>query len=154
MNPRHLFWTVMTFIATSLVSAAERPKYPPSKTDNVVDKLHGVEVADPYRWLEDGKSAEVKEWTEKQNAFTKAFLDGLPNREAIRKRLDTLTKIGSVGTPTPRKGRYFYSKREGEQNQPILYVRDGVNGADRGSHGRFVPPFFPDRFVRRSEQRH
>jgi prolyl oligopeptidase len=105
--------------------------YPPSKTDQVVDKLHGIEIADPYRWLEDAGSPEVKEWVEKQNAYTRSVLDKLPGRDKIRARLSELLDIGTIGTPVPVKGRYFYTKREGKQNQPVLYVRDGLVGKDR-----------------------
>jgi prolyl oligopeptidase len=109
----------------------KKPAYPPTKTDNVVDVLHGVKIVDPYRWLEDGNSAETKEWVEKQNALTQSLLGKVPAREEIREKLGKLLEIGSLGTPTPRKGRYFYTKREGTQNQPVLYVRDSVNGKDR-----------------------
>jgi prolyl oligopeptidase len=105
--------------------------YPASRVEKTVDKLHGVEVPDPYRWLEDGKSKEVEAWTEKQNAYTRSVLDKLPGRDQIRARLDTLLDIGTISTPVPRKGKYFYTKRDGNQNQPILYVREGTNGKDR-----------------------
>jgi prolyl oligopeptidase len=95
-----------------------------------VDTLHGVEVTDPYRWLEDANSAEVTEWVEKQNAYTRSVLDKLPDREKVRERLSQLLDIGTLGTPKPAGGRYFYTKREGKQNQPILYVRAGVDGKD------------------------
>src|SRR5262245_12903126 len=131
MQSRHSYWIIMASITASLAVAADKPKYPTSKIDPVVDKLHGTDVPDPYRWLEDSKAAEVKEWTEKQNALTKAYLEALPGRDAIRKRLDTLLTIGTISTPAPRKGHYFYTKREGEQNQPVLYVRDGAKGKDR-----------------------
>jgi prolyl oligopeptidase len=115
-----------------LMAADSKPSpYPPSRKQDVVDKLHGVEVADPYRWLEDATSAEVKEWTEKQNAYTKSILDKLPGREKIKDRLEKLMEIGSIGTPVPVKGRYFYTRRDGKQNQPILYVREGIQGEDR-----------------------
>jgi prolyl oligopeptidase len=105
--------------------------YPPSKTDQAVDKLHGIEIADPYRWLEDAGSPEVKEWVEKQNAYTRSVLDKLPSRDKIRARLSELLDIGTIGTPVPVRGRYFYTKREGKQNQPVLYVREGLVGKDR-----------------------
>ena len=88
-------------------------------------------VVDPYRWLEDGASPAVKEWTAKQNAYTQSVLDKLPGRDQIHARLSELLDIGSLGTPEPAKGRYFYTKREGKQNQPILYVREGLHGKDR-----------------------
>jgi prolyl oligopeptidase len=115
-----------------MTSADEKKSfYPPTKADPVVEKLHGVEVTDPYRWLEDADSPAVKEWTDKQNEFTRSVLDKLPGRDAIHDRLGALLEIGSLGTPAPRKGKYFFTRRDGKQNQPVLYVRDGLHGKDR-----------------------
>jgi prolyl oligopeptidase len=123
------------FLLTAMPTCAADEKnpapYPPSRTEKVVDRLHGTDVPDPYRWLEDGNSAEVKQWVERQNAFTRAVLDELPGRAAIRERLNTLLDIGSIGTPAVAKGRYFYTRRDGKQNQPVLYVREGLQGKDR-----------------------
>ncbi|HEY1861290.1 MAG TPA: hypothetical protein VGG61_13095, partial [Gemmataceae bacterium] len=105
--------------------------YPPTKVDPVVDKLHGVEITDPYRWLEDADSAATRAWVDKENAYTRSILDNLPGREAIHQRLEVLLEIGSLTAPAPRKGRYFYLKREGKQNQPVLYVRKGLKGVDK-----------------------
>src|SRR5690349_598066 len=79
--------------------------YPPTKVDPVVEKIHGVEIVDPYRWLEDGGSPAVQQWTDAQNAFTRSVLDKLPDREEIHDRLGTLLDIGSLGTPAPAKGK-------------------------------------------------
>ena len=104
------------------------------KTD-VVDTLHGVKVPDPYRWLEDSDSAEVRSWTEKQNAHTRKVLDAIPGRDALKGEVTDLLQIGYVSPPSVRAGkgglRYFHTKREGAQNQPTLYVRDGHGGKDR-----------------------
>lgn len=108
-----------------------KPRYPVSRSDNVADVLHGIKIVDPFRWLEDGNSAEVKLWVDEQNRFTQSVLGKLPGRNAIRKRLSKLLEIGSLGTPTPVKGKYFFTRREGTQNQPVLFVRDGVDGKDR-----------------------
>jgi prolyl oligopeptidase PreP (S9A serine peptidase family)/mono/diheme cytochrome c family protein len=108
-----------------------RKPYPPTRTDNVVETLHGVKVSDPYRWLEDAKSPEVAAWVDKQNAYTESILGKLPGRARIRERLGQLLDIGTLGVPVPRRGRYFYTKREGKQNQAILYVREGLRGTDR-----------------------
>ncbi len=105
--------------------------YPPTRTEPVVDHLHGVAVADPYRWLEDADNPEVRAWVEQQNALTQSVLGQVPGREKIHERLSALLEIGTVGTPWPVKGRYFYVRREGKQNQPVLYVREGLRGADR-----------------------
>jgi prolyl oligopeptidase len=105
--------------------------YPPSRTENVADTLHGQQVADPYRWLENAASPEVRAWVDKQNAFSRSILDQLPDRRAIHARLSRLLDISVLGTPQPAGGHYFYTRRDGKQNQPILYVRDGVGGKDR-----------------------
>jgi len=93
--------------------------------------LHGEEIADPYRWLEDGDSPETRLWTERQNAVTEAYLAAIPARHRIRGRLEELLSIGVLSVPTPKHGRYFYLRREGRQNQPVLYWREGVEGTDR-----------------------
>jgi prolyl oligopeptidase len=112
-------------------AADKKPDYPPTRIEKTADTLHGIEVSDPYRWLEDANDARVKEWVDQENAFTRGMLDKLPGRDKIRERLNKLLDIGVLGTPAPRKGKYFYTKREGKQNQPILYVRDGLKGEDR-----------------------
>jgi prolyl oligopeptidase len=105
--------------------------YPPTRVDNVADVLHGVKIVDPYRWLEDGASSEVKAWVEEQNRYTQGLLDKVPGRKQIRERLDQLLEIGSLGTPVPARSHYFYTRRQGNQNQPILYVRAGAGGPER-----------------------
>ncbi len=112
-----------------VVSASEGP--PVAEVRPIVDIFHGTKVRDNYRWLEDGKSAETQKWVEQEMGYTRSLLDPLPGRAAIHKRLTELLSIGSVTPPTIAGRHYFYTKREGMQNQPILYVRDGVNGPDR-----------------------
>ncbi len=105
--------------------------YPDTPFHEVVETLHGEVIADPYRWLEDGASPETRQWTEQQNALTEAHLAAIPGRERIRHRLKDLLAIGVLGTPSPARGRYFYLRRDGHQNQPVLYWRDGYEGLDR-----------------------
>ncbi|MGZ8397849.1 MAG: prolyl oligopeptidase family serine peptidase, partial [Gemmatimonadales bacterium] len=107
------------------------PAYPPTPSTDVTEVFHGETIADPYRWLEDSSSPETRIWTEQQNAVTEAYLAAAPGREGIDRRLEELLGIGVLGTPTPKRGRYFYIRRDGRQNQPVLYWRDGVDGADR-----------------------
>jgi prolyl oligopeptidase len=117
------------------MSSAAEPATPatrlPSPRDDLVEIMHGESIADPYRWLENGESAETQAWTAAQNARTASYLAGVRARPAIRARLEELLSIGSLSAPAPARGRYFYQYRDGRQNQPILYVRDGVDGADR-----------------------
>jgi prolyl oligopeptidase len=112
-----------------------RPLLIPTRREDVSDTYFGKKVADPYRWLENGDSEEVRHWTDEQNAVTRRVLDRVRDRERLHARLSDLLSIGTVGTPAVRKvaadkNRYFHVRREGQQNQPILYVRDGVHGTD------------------------
>ena len=125
-----LLWAVVYAGDDSKSSSA--PQAPPkAEVKPVIDMFHGTKVLDNYRWLEDGKSAETQKWVEQEMAYTRSVLDRLPGRDAIHKRLTELLSIGSVTPPQVAGKHYFYTKREGMQNQPILYVRDGVNGPDR-----------------------
>ena len=107
------------------------PTYPDSRSTDLVETLHGEVIADPYRWLEDGEAPETRLWTDRQNALTESYLAAVPAREQIRRRLGELLSIGVLGTPTPVRGRYFYLRREGRQNHPVLYWRHGLDSADR-----------------------
>ncbi|HVH47504.1 MAG TPA: prolyl oligopeptidase family serine peptidase [Labilithrix sp.] len=106
-----------------------------TRKSDVVDTLHGVKVPDPYRWLEDGDSAEVRSWTETQNAHTRKLLEAIPGRDVLKAEVTELLQVGYVSAPAVRAStsgvRYFHVKREGAQNQPTLYVRDGHAGKDK-----------------------
>jgi len=106
------------------------PTYPETRSSDLTEILHGEQVVDPYRWLEDSSNSETIAWTEQQNALTHAYLSAFPGRERIGQRLSELLAIGVLSTPTPVKGRYFYLRREGQQNHPVLYWRLGRGGAD------------------------
>ena len=98
-------------------------KPPKNRVENFVEVIHGQKVEDPYRFLENGESEEVRKWVNEQNAYTRSILDQLPGRQRIKKRLEEFLSRGDIGTPQVCKGRYFYTKREGKQNQPVLYMR-------------------------------
>jgi prolyl oligopeptidase len=104
---------------------------PAAQADTVVDVLHGARIADPYRWLENWDDPKTQEWTLAQDQFTRSTLAELPGRERIHKRLADLLSIGYMSAATPRGGRYFYTKREGEKNQPILWMREGLKGTPK-----------------------
>jgi prolyl oligopeptidase len=97
----------------------------------VVETMHGREIVDPYRWLEEEEDPSVEAWTEAQNARTREALDSVPGRAAIRARLQELLRIGYVGGPSVRKDRYFITRREGDQNHPVVYLRIGLDGDER-----------------------
>ena len=112
------------------------PPPPPTRREDVVDTLHGRAVADPYRWLEDGTSAEVRAWSAAQTARTESVLKDRPEYAELRPRLEALLNIGTVEAPLPVTGRdgvarYFHRRQEAGQDQPVLHVREGLHGEDR-----------------------
>ncbi|HTT19046.1 MAG TPA: prolyl oligopeptidase family serine peptidase [Candidatus Sulfotelmatobacter sp.] len=113
-------------------SSSAVPAAPPkTEIKPVADIYHGTRVIDNYRWLEDGNSPDTQKWVEHQMAYTRSLLDPLPGRDAIHKRLTELLSIGSITPPMMAGRHYFYTKREGMQNQPVLYIRDAINAPDR-----------------------
>src|SRR5437763_4377104 len=117
----------------NLVSSNPTSKMTPpkAKVETVVDDYHGHKIADPYRWLENARSPETQRFVEEQNAYAAQVLNELPGREKLRARLGQLLSIGRIEAPEPAGPYYFYEKREGQQNQPVIYVREGLNGKDR-----------------------
>ena len=113
-------------------STTTPPAGPPkAKVDTVVDTLHGHKIADPYRWLEDANSPDSQEYVREEMAYTRSLLDPLPGRDRIHERLTQLLSIGTIGTPQVGGPYFFYTRREGTQNQPVLLVREGLHGKDR-----------------------
>lgn len=106
----------------------ELPEYPDTATVDHVDVYHGVEVADPYRWLEDDvrESEAVSRWVAAQNEVTFAYLANIPERELIAKRLTRLWDFERYGLPVKEGGRYYYSYNNGLQNQNVIYTQDDL----------------------------
>jgi prolyl oligopeptidase len=121
------------FMSVEGVGADAPIVYPSAKRIDHVDDYHGTKVADPYRWLEDDirTSSEVKEWVEAQNKITNAYLQAIPERAGIQKRLTELWDYEKYSAPIQVGGRYFYRKNDGLQNQAVLYVMDKLDGAPR-----------------------
>jgi prolyl oligopeptidase len=95
--------------------------YPPTRTVDVSDTIFGVKVADPYRWLEDGKSPEVQTWLGAQNDLARSYLDALPGREALAKRFRELFYIDTITAPDRAGDRFFYMKHNAKDEKAILY---------------------------------
>jgi prolyl oligopeptidase len=130
-----LLFAFSSFLLVAALYAAKSPPpptAPPIATPKpIAEILHGTRIVDSYRWLENGNSPETQKWVAEEMAYTRAVLDPRPGREAIHKRLSELLQIGNVSVPEIAGKHYFYTRREGMQNQPILYVRDSVDGPDR-----------------------
>jgi prolyl oligopeptidase len=113
--------------ATETVALA----YPDARRVEHYDTYHGVRVHDPYRWLENPDSPETRAWIEAQNAVTFAYLENIPERAAIEKRLTELWNYERYGMPFEEGGRYFFSRNSGLQNQSVLYVAEYLDGEAR-----------------------
>ena len=105
-----------------------RLAYPPAPRQDLVDDLHGRRVADPYRWLEDPGSRESRAWSAAQHQLARNALDALPGRDRLSERLTALLAAGMVGTPVWRGERAFYLRRGGDQEHPVLLVREADGG--------------------------
>src|ERR1039457_6419707 len=104
---------------------------PKAKVVPVEDTVQGHKIVDRYRYLENPNDPESKLYVEQELGYTRAILDPLPGRDKINSRLSQLLEIGTVGAPQMGGPYYFHTRREGLQNQPVLYVREGLNGDDR-----------------------
>ncbi|MBZ8181114.1 prolyl oligopeptidase family serine peptidase [Oscillatoria salina] len=96
--------------------------YPNSQKVDQVDNYHGIEVKDPYRWLENPDSEETKAWVEAQNQVTFGYLSKISAREKIQQRVTQLWNYEKFGIPFKEGDRYFYFKNDGLQNQSTLYT--------------------------------
>ena len=105
--------------------------YPETRMGDVVDNYFGVEVSDPYRWLEDDNSVETKAWVIAQNEVTFGYLGRIPYRRKINDRLTSLWNHERYSTPWREGDYYFYFKNDGTQNQSVLYARKGLDGESR-----------------------
>lgn len=104
---------------------------PKAKVAPAEDTVQGHKIVDPYRYMENASDPDTKLYVEQQLSYTRSMLDPLPGREKIKARLSQLLPIGTVAVPQVGGKYYFHTRRDAGQNQPILYVREGLNGEDR-----------------------
>jgi prolyl oligopeptidase len=117
-------------LALSLLSCGKSGPTPPeTRRDDTIEVLHGVSIADPYRWLEDGQSEQTRAWIAGQAAHTQSVLAAAPPADEVRRRLEKMVRFDETSVPTGRGGRYFFARRPADRDHPILYVRS-PGGAD------------------------
>jgi prolyl oligopeptidase len=104
-------------------------EYPQTRTVAQVDDYHGTRVADPYRWLEDDNSVETANWVQAENTVTFAYLEKIPFRDAVKRRLEQLYNYPKYTAPVRKGELLFYAKNNGLQNQNVVYTQKGVEGA-------------------------
>ena len=127
--------TIVTCLAVAQTVEAKKraSNYPPTRRVDQVDTFHGVDVPDPYRWLEEDvrNSEEVAAWAQAQSDFARAYLDDLPSLERFRDRLTKLWNYERFSVPSQKAGKYFFYKNDGLQNQSVLYVSDNYRDDGR-----------------------
>ncbi len=96
-------------------------KYPQTRADDFVEELHGVQVPDPYRWMEDLDSDELRQWVDAQNELTFGYLEKSPLRKKIQARMTELWDYERFSPPAKKASRYFYMYNNGLQNQDVLF---------------------------------
>jgi prolyl oligopeptidase len=107
----------------------EQPPFTPKEP--IVEVLHGVTLADPYRWLEDQDSPRTRRWIEEQTEYTRAYLDGIPGRNRIRERMEQLLAVEVTSEPWKIRDRYFYLKRIRNCQQHSIVMKEGPLGEER-----------------------
>ncbi len=110
------------------MAAAQALNYPAARVTDQKDVYFGTTVADPYRWMENVDSPEVKQWVDAENTLTQSFLSDVPQREKIHARLLELVNFERFSSPDVEHGRFFYQRNSGLQNQSVLYWQQGENG--------------------------
>ncbi len=107
------------------------PAPPVTRSVDVTDTVHGIRIHDPYRWLEDLESEEVQHWVDAQNARTDTLLSQVPGHDEMYERLGELFEIPAIGQLWLRSGRLFFTRRDPENEQMVLYVRDSPDADPR-----------------------
>ncbi|MGA9527562.1 MAG: prolyl oligopeptidase family serine peptidase [Terriglobales bacterium] len=119
-------------LAEEVPGASSAPAGPPkAKAVPVEDTVQGHKIVDRYRYLENSDDPDTKLFVQRELAYTRSILDPLPGREKINARLTQLLSIGTVNAPQIGGKYYFHTQRDSGQNQPVLYIREGLNGDDR-----------------------
>ncbi|HKP68493.1 MAG TPA: prolyl oligopeptidase family serine peptidase [Pyrinomonadaceae bacterium] len=101
--------------------------YPKPKKVTQVDDYHGTKVNDPFRWMEDSKSADLTSWIDAENKITDAYFATIPQRDAIKARLTELWNYERYSSPSKVGNKYIYTKNDGLQNQSVIYITDSIN---------------------------
>lgn len=124
--------TICSLLLVFITFAPAQTIPPPASVVNVSDEYFGVKVVDPYRWMEDLKSKETQDWLKGQATYSDSYLQKLPMRDDILKRLNEVSSAGTqVGRIYQRGNSFFYVRRAADEQNFKLYVRDGLNGAER-----------------------
>jgi len=131
-NAIALLLLVLAACTTTITPPAQPPKVAAPVTEGkpVTETIHGVEITDPYRWLEDQESPQTRDWISRENAYTDAMLGQLPDKPRLAQRIESLLKTDQMNTPVVRNGRYFFTKRPAGQDLFAIYMRESATAPD------------------------
>src|SRR4029453_12536772 len=130
---------VMNYQTVTYSSVA---RFPETRRDDIVEVLHGTTIADPYRWREDHHSAETADWVKRQNEFTAAYLESLPDRPWFLETMQQVMRQPRAGVPFKRAGHYFVSSNDGRQNQDVIFVASSLEELLAGGRALIDPTPF------------
>jgi prolyl oligopeptidase len=116
-------------VLSAVPLVAQHLQYPAARKVAQVDDYHGTKVADPYRWMEDDNSPETAAWVKAENAITFPYLEAIPFRNRLRARVTALNEYAKYSSPSHKGPYYFFFKNAGVQNQSVLYIQKGLDGA-------------------------
>jgi len=125
-----LTFIVLLLIPSSEITGQSVEKLPASRQDNYKEILHGVEIVDPYRWLEDQNSSETRNWIQTQNTYSTGLLSQHPSKPAIKARLKEILNIDQIGSLTIREDTYFIWKKGATEELWGLYLKRGIDGPE------------------------
>ena len=118
---RNIILLIFSMALLSSIHSANKINYPKTAKEKVIDTYFGAKVQDPYRWLENDTSAATAMWVKAQNRVTNDYLNQIPFRNDLKKRLTNLSNYQKYTSPFKKNGQYFYYKNNGLQNQSVLY---------------------------------
>jgi prolyl oligopeptidase len=122
---------LMSFVIVAALEQSLPLRYPQAFKGDIVDYYFGTKVADPYRWMEDLGSPQVKQWIDSQNAVTFKYLDSLPGRDALRRRITDLWNYPKVSAPFYEGARWFYTRNSGLERQAVWFTRTALDAPER-----------------------
>lgn len=126
INKHHMKKTITlsAIVCTLVMNAQTKINYPETKKIDHIDTYFGEKINDPYRWLEDDRSADTEMWVKKQNVVTNAYLNKIPYRNQLKTRMEQLWNYEKIGAPFNEGDYTYYYKNNGLQNQSVLYRKD------------------------------
>lgn len=127
-----LFTFVFVSLTLGMLACSQKKqqanKYPLTKKTDSVDTYFGERVSDPYRWLENDTAKETADWVRSENEVTFAYLNSIPYRDKIKKRIETLYNYERLSAPFKEGDYYYFYKNSGLQNHNVLFRKKGGNG--------------------------